>query len=476
MARDGKVSHAAPHGPPVEPSDRDDLTRALAERVAEIGSERLPQDVAERARMVLLDTLGAILAGAVYSRPTQVARDCIVDLHAGTSATVIGHGIRASSVGAALCNGIAAHALELDDSHRYATGYHPGATVVPAALAIAEQEDRSIDTLVAAIAAGYEAGGRIGRVVNPSHRYRGFHSTGTVGVFGAAVAAGSILGFDAHRMQMALGVAGSMAGGTFAFLDGLHPTKHLHAGHAAQAGLLAALLVARGYTGPERVIEGEDGFLAAYADEVHPAAMLDGLGSTWELLANYFKPYVACGHSFSAIEAALALRADGLHLGDVVSGRVDTYRAAAVLTDQDPATFQEGQFSLPYLVALSLVRGEVTMDSVRHGLSDAVVQRLTSSIEVREDPDMTAAFPGLRPALVELQLRDGSVRSTRVDLPLGMPERPLSRERLIDKFHSLTFPIIGAGPAAELADAVLNGHGSVRDLTTHRATRGDVFA
>ncbi len=197
--RDGTVNHAVPHGPPVAPPDRDDLTRALAERVAEIGSERLPQDVAERARMVLLDTLGAILAGAVYSRPTQVARDCIVDLHAGTSATVLGHGIRASSVGAALCNGIAAHALELDDSHRYATGYHPGATVVPAALAIAEQEDRSIDALVAAIAAGYEAGGRIGRAVNPSHRYRGFHSTGTVGVFGAAAAARSAL-IPRHRL------------------------------------------------------------------------------------------------------------------------------------------------------------------------------------------------------------------------------------------------------------------------------------
>lgn len=472
----GRVSHATPDGPAAEPLYRDDLTRALAERLADMGSERLPQEVAERARLVLLDTLGAILAGAVYSRPTQVARGCIVDLDGGTKATVLGHGIRVSSVGAALCNGIAAHALELDDSHRYATGYHPGATVVPAALAIAEQEDRSIDALVTAIAVGYEAGGRIGRTVNPSHRYRGFHSTGTVGVFGAAAAAGSILGFDAHRMLMALGVAGSMAGGTFAFLDGLHPTKHLHAGHAAQAGLLAALLVARGYTGPERAIEGEDGFLAAYADEVRPAAMLDGLGRTWELLANYFKPYVACGHSFSAIEAALALRADGLDHDDVVGGRVDSYRAAAVLEDRKPATFQEGQFSLPYLVALSLVRGEVTIDSVRHGLADAEVLRLAGVLEIREDPHMTDAFPALRPALVELQMRDGSARSARVDLPLGMPERPLSRDRVIDKFQSLTRPIIGADHAAELAETVLNGHGSVRDLTIHRATLQDQFA
>lgn len=437
---------------------------------------RLPAVVIERARLVLLDTLGAIFAGAAYSRSAEIARDTVAGLGGEGDSTVLGHGMRVSSPWAGLCNGIAAHALELDDSHRYATGYHPGATVVPAALAMAEQEDRSIPSLLEAIAVGYEAGGRIGRAVNPSHRYRGFHSTGTVGVFGAAAAAGTILGFDARQMLMALGVAGSLAGGTFAFLDGLHPTKHLHAGHAAHAGILAALLVTRGYTGPERVLEGEDGFLRAYADEVRPTALIDGLGDTWELLSNYFKPYAACGHAFSAIEAAMALRAEGLEAHHVAIVQVDSYRAAAVLRDPRPSTFQGGQFSLPYLVALALVVGEVTIQSVRDGLSEPAVRTLAERIQVREDPEMTAAFPGVRPASLTLQMHDGSVRSARVDLPLGMPERPLPPQRVIEKFRSVAVPLLGAAPAAELERRVLQGSGPVRDLTAYRTILREVFA
>ncbi|BDG59176.1 MmgE/PrpD family protein [Caldinitratiruptor microaerophilus] len=440
------------------------ITRDLASYLADVRFETLPEQVRAKACLALLDTLGAAYAGAAYSSSPRMVRDMVRGLGAGGSATVIGFGDQVQVPWAALCNAVSAHALDIDDSHRYATGYHPGATVVPACLAVAESQGSSVRQLLEAMAAGYEAGGRIGRAINPSHRYRGFHSTGTVGVFGAAVGAGKLLGFGPDRMEWVLGVAGAMAGGVFQFLSGLAPTKHLHAGHAAHAGVMAALLVQEGYTGPEEFLEGENGFCKAYSDEYRLDEIVAGLGERWELDVTYFKLHAACGHAFGAIEAALDLRARGLRLGEVERLEVRTYRAGAVLRDRHPTTFQQGEFSIPFLVSLALVRGEVSIESILAGLKDRTVMELAVRTECAEDAEMTASFPRIRPARVTAWLKDGSTAESRVEIPAGMPDRPLRAEDITTKFRNLTGPLIGEEGAHVIETAVMTGEGSIRDL------------
>lgn len=445
-----------------------EVSRRLADELGSITLEAIPSATVERARLVLLDTFGAMLAGSAHSESAAAVRQTILRFADNGTSTIVGHGATVSSPWAALCNGVAAHSLEVDDAHRYATGYHPGATVIPAVLAVAEQEGASILQVLEALIVGYEAGGRIGRAINPSHRYRGFHSTGTVGVFGAAAAAGKVLGFTSHEMLMALGIAGSMAGGVFAFLDGMHPTKLLHAGHAAQAGVLSALLVRDGFTGPAHILEGADGFFSAYSDESRPERVTEDLGSRSEVFATYFKSFAACGHSFSAVEAACELRLAGVRAEDVAELTIDTYRAAAVLAEQHPRSLQQGQFSLPFLAALATCEGEVSVAKMRIGLETQSVMDLAARTSVRESAEMTASFPKLRSTRVTARLRDGSLRTAQVDVPLGMPERPLSREQLLHKFSQLTSPVVGEEASAILKRSILAGTGSVRELTACR--------
>jgi 2-methylcitrate dehydratase PrpD len=452
------------------------LAGALAADLSDIRFADLSQQTQERARLVLLDTVGAMLAGAAYGRSAHIVRDTMRALGESGPATVVGEGLKMSAPSAALCNGISAHALDLDDSHRFAAGYHPGATVIPAVLAVAEQERAGISAVLEGIVVGYEVGGRIGRAINPSHRYRGFHSTGTVGVLGAAAGAARMLRLGPHETAMALAVAASMAGGVFAFLNGLHPTKHLHAGHAAQAGVLAALLARNGFTGPEDVLEGPEGFFRAYSDEVRPEVVTEGLGARTEILSNYFKPYTACGHGFTAIEAALDLRRRGVEASQIVAVEVATYRAASVLHNAEPQTFQEGQFSIPFLVSLCLHHGVVSIDSVRSGLSDTSVLALAGRTRVTEEPSFTDAFPARRPTEVVVRLADGSSLSAVAESAAGMPERPLTSEQVTRKFTDLASPLLASGAVAEIVETVGSDATSVDGLLRHRVTTHEVIA
>ena len=452
------------------------LAGHLARELVAMRGAGLPELTQQRARLALLDTVGAMVVGAAYSGSAAAVRATVLGLgHSGT-ARILGSGTTSSSVLAALANGVASHSLDVDDAHRHVTGYHPGATVLPAVLSLASERNASVDRVVEALVVGYEAGGRIGRAINPSHRYRGFHSTGTVGVFGAAAAAGTVLDLDADQMASALGIAGSMAGGVFAFLDGMHPTKHLHAGHAAMSGVLSALLAQEGLSGPSSILDGPEGFFAAYADEAFPERVLARLGEHDEVHATYFKPYATCGHAFSAIEAAMELRSQGLNIDEVSSVEIESYRAAAVLDGVAPATVQQGQFSLPFLTALGLASGRFGIRDVQGGLADSRLLELASATTVREDREMTEAYPRVRAARVSVVLKDGTERSAYVDTPRGMPERPLERSDVIDKYRQLAEPVLDTAQCDWLQAAVLRGSGPADELLSVELIHRGVIA
>lgn len=433
-------------------------TLALSNFVSTLSFSRIPPAVAKKARICLLDYLGATFVGS-HSKEAVLARQYIQKIGGNPHATVIGmNGNKSSMPLAALVNGITCHAYELDDAHRYATGLHPGATTIPAVLAVGEYLSASKEDLLTAIVAGYEVSGRVGRAINPSHRYRGFHSTGTVASFGAAAGAARILGLDTEKTAWALGIAGSMAGGIFEFLAEGSMNKLLHAGHAACNGVTAALLAQDGFTGPTSVLEGKEGFCRAFADEYNIHLLTESLGSHYEMDDTYFKRHASCGQAFGAIDAVLELRPTLSQKTSTIKRiKVRSFRAAAVLNEKQPDTIRKAKFSIPFVIALVLLKGSAGyFDFTQENLDNPEIIQLARLTEVYEDKEINDAFPAKRTAVVEIELDSGESLSRQVDIPRGMPENPLSQAELLEKFKSLTLDILGTGRQNRTAECVLN--------------------
>src|SRR5919198_5587701 len=242
----------------------------LAAVWADLGWDSLPADVKDRTRELLLDLLGVALGGSPppSSPPAaEVARRLGGD---GGQASVVGAGFATTAVWAALANGTAAHAIELDDVTTESS-LHPGVAVIPTAFAVAEERGLGPAAFLAAVVAGYEGTMRVGNALNPASAYaRGFHPTGVAGVFGAATAAGRLLGLDAEALTRALGIAGTTAAGSLEYLSDGAWTKRLNPGWAAHGGIIAAQLAQAGFTGPSTAFEGRLGLLHAYSDEPRP--------------------------------------------------------------------------------------------------------------------------------------------------------------------------------------------------------------
>ncbi len=430
----------------------------LAEYGCSLRWAALPAAVQRRARLCLLDMLGATLAGSVT--PTAEIGSALAARHGpGTAAQLIGRSQRSAAPFAALANGMVCHALELDDGHRYAIGLHNACTTTPAALAVAEEDGADLEALLVALVFGYEVAGRVGTAVNPAHRRAGFHSTGTVGVFGAAAATALLRGLSVEHIARALGIAGSASAGIFEFLSDGSTSKHFHAGHAAMSGLLATDLAAAGLTGPMSIFEGREGFCQVYGRDADPQTITRDLGVHFELKQVFFKLHAACAHIFSPIDAVLDLRAEaGAEPADLKRAVVRTYHAAAILEEAHPRTPAAAKFSIPYCVAAAWQHGHANQELFGEPfLSDPALQALAGRVDVVEDAALEADFPRTRAASVELSLRDGRHLEKTVELPRGMPERPATDEQLIAKFRGLATPIIGPSAAETLLDLVLSG-------------------
>lgn len=416
-------------------------TNIIADFCSKVNMQEIPLDVIEKAKCCLLDYLAAAIAGSATSTG-KLGLDLAHELNAGgpRQSTLIGHGIKTSCAMAALVNGMSGHAVEIDDATRYATGLHPGTTIIPACLSMSEYLGATGEEFLLAMIIGYEVAGRVGTAINPSHRYKGFHSTGTVGSFGAAAAVAKLLNFDTIHTCYALGISGSQAGGLFEFLKENATVKHLHAGKSAHSGVMAGLLVKYGMTGPTRILEGDEGFCKAYSDKVNLDYIVDGLGNRFEMDDVYFKTYPACGHAFSAIEGALNIfDKHKLNLREIRTIQVVTYKVAAVLDKKKPESIQETKFSIPFLVSLALNKGEVSLRTLSEdNINDPEVQLLASKVEMIDDPLITSNYPKLRTAVVKIKFNDGLEMCEKVDLPRGMPERPLTIEDIKSKFLATT--------------------------------------
>lgn len=412
-------------------------TRELARFAATLEYEALPPVVRDHLQGALLDTLRVASLGerAPWS---AWARALAGELGGRERSTVFFGGGRTDPERATFVNATYAGSLDADDVHVGAM-LHPGCVVIPAALAVGEASGASGADAIAAIAAGYETMIRIALSIQPTHFRRGFQSTATCGVFGAAAAAARLLsrGSDREaRMAGTLGLAASFSGGLTQFYHSGSTVKRIHAAHAAREGVHAALLAAAGFDGPADILEGRDGYARAYADGHDFAQVLDQLGSRWRLLETAVKPHACSARVLAAIEAAATLAArHGLRWEDLREIRVGIPAVIqGRLTSGSPGDLQAAQMSLPFCVALALVRGGWTdagvalgLDDFEEALADERVRGLSRRIVCEPDADAerasTAESVGARVTLV---LDGGRRHELFVAAPSGSASRPLA--------------------------------------------------
>jgi 2-methylcitrate dehydratase PrpD len=387
-------------------SDGRSLTRGLARLIRSLPVEREDRAAAER---FVRDWLGCAVAGwntpagriLAAATPSPASPDDRLFLAAALS-----------------------HITETDDLHRSSVT-HPACVVIPVALALGRELEADGEAVLWAVLAGYEAMIRVGDALGPAH-YRIFHNTATAGVFGAAAAAASLLKLDEDGWVWALGNAGTQGAGLWEFRSDASMSKHLHPGHAALAGVRAARLAAHGFTGPERILEGERGFFRALCPDGDPAAVL-APAPGWRLPETSVKPWPSCRHTHPAIDAALGLREElGDRLSALLAGedavQVDTYAEALGLTDApNPTSTWGAKFSLQFCVAATLLHGSPGLATFEDRLDDPAIRALMRGVRVVEDPALSAAYPGAWSARV----RVGGVERL-CPAPLGDPERPLS--------------------------------------------------
>lgn len=440
------------------------LTRQLARFAVALRDRAVPDDVRRAAERAVLDWLGSAIRGG-ETFPARAISSVARCTMPGDEATVLASGERLSMLGAALANGAASHVLELDDLHQPST-FHPAAPVIPAALAAAERCDASGRAFLRAVVAGYEVGIRVAEAVNPSH-YRFWHPTATCGVFGAAVAAGLVMGLTEQQLVDALGNAGTMAAGLWQFLDDGAMSKPLHAGKAAHDGVLAAHLAEAGLVGAAAILEGPRGFFRATAETVDVSRVTDRLGERFAIVENGFKRHACCGHTHTAIDAALSLR-ERLSIPAIEEVIVETYRVALDITDNPvPDTGRAAKFSLQHAVAVALLDGVAGLEQfTERRLADPAVVALRGRVTVREAPEFTRAYPGRWPARVRVRLTDGTTHEATVAVPRGMPGNDMTDDELREKFLQLVGPVLGPKRAHAVAAAVsrLEDGLTVRDL------------
>jgi 2-methylcitrate dehydratase PrpD len=437
------------------------ITSRLADFVAGIDPSGLPKDLVERTRLLVLDLAGNAVRARHESEstPALLAAAEALGLAKG-EARVFGDPRGYSPAGAALVNGSLAHSLDFDDTHAQAI-VHPGATVIPAALAAAEMAKASGAVTLAAIVAGYEVALRLALALPAGAHYeRGFHPTATCGAFGAAAAAARVFSLDAEKVASAFGIALSQASGSLQFLANGAWTKRFQVGWASMAGLTAAALAREGYKGASEPFEGRHGFLRSYAPDPNPERAVRDLSSEWELMATAVKPYPSCRWGHAAIDAALALKAEhGLDASEIESARIGVSRAGMLLIGEpaakkaDPRNVVDAQFSGPFVVAVALSTGAMEWDSYRL-LEDQRVRALTARIGCESDPEIEAEFPAHMAGKLTVRMHDRSFER-KVIVPKGEPENFLTEDELRAKFSGLANAAIGEAQAADLAETVL---------------------
>src|SRR5262245_56820104 len=429
------------------------LLKEIADYAVKEQTAKLKPEVIHHAKRAVIDWYASLLPGSRVPPATLLEQALAEELDRGKAR--LGSGRRATLRAAALVNGASSHAVEFDDIWRDAV-YHPGAPVIAAALAAAQTQGASGERFLRGVIVGYEVSTRIGDAVMPSH-YKFWQTTGTVGCFGAAAAAATVLGWDREQFMNALGTVGTFAAGLQQAFRSEAMSKPMHAGHAAEAGALAAMGAAKGLTGVHDILEGEVGFGAAMSVKPDWARATRDLGSDYHITRVTFKNHGCCGHTFPSLDAVQVLKErHQLDYRQIRRIRIATYQGGLdVVNNYEPEGDYQAKFSLPYVVAHALIYGPVRLDAYGpEKLGNPAVRELMKKTELTADPELSKAFPGRRAAKVEIELADGRRFSHFQETRKGDPEMPLTDDDLNDKFLELAVPVAGETAARALLGAL----------------------
>jgi 2-methylcitrate dehydratase PrpD len=429
--------------------DGTNLTQVLAHKSAAFEYEDLPRGAHELARQCILDYFGVALAGA-GDELVRLLLDEVIEACGAPQASVIGHQTRLPVLSAALVNGAAGHALDYDDVNMAMPG-HPSVAILPGLLALAELRQSSGREVITAFVAGYETACRIGAALQPGHYNLGFHSTGTVGAFGAAAACARLLGLDAEATAMALGIAGTQAAGLKSQFGTM--CKPFHAGKAAQNGLLAARLAARGFSSRADIIECVQGFALAHGPDFSPEAALATPEAGLHLFANLFKYHAACYLTHAPIECARRLREQHRLTPEAIAGitlRLDA-SCERVCNIPSPVDGLQSKFSLRQTVAMALAG----VNTASLGGYSAENARDPALIGLREriEIDWQESWPQTLSEL-EIELADGNRLTARYDAGIPAADVADQGRRLATKFDALAVPSLGAPRTRELRETI----------------------
>lgn len=418
-----------------------DTTRQVLEFITGLTWRDLPPEVRHQAKRCLLDALGALIAG--METPVGALMTAFAEQHfRGDEATILVTGTRTSPVGAALANGFAANALDIDDGYRLTKG-HPGAGIVPVLLAACEIADScSGEDFLGALVAGYEISIRTGLIRHAT--YQTYHASGSWGAVGGAASAGKLLGLAKDRVQQAMGIAEYHAP-IAPMMKGIATPSMVKdgIGWGAMVALSSTLLAKDGFTGIHPLFR-----------EAPRAEWIDGLGTRYEMLNLYFKPYAACRWAQAPIEGALKLlRQHRLNMDDIISIHVRTFAAAAELSRAHPGDTEEAQYNLAYPVAAALLDGEVgPVQVLPPRIHDSSLLELADRVTVEVCEEHERAFPAKARADVAIQTRDGrTLTSGTVEANWEPPDSLPTDDELERKFLWLVEPVLGARKARDLA-------------------------
>jgi 2-methylcitrate dehydratase PrpD len=429
--------------------DRANLTQVLARKSAALEYEDLPPEAPELARQCILDYFGVALAGA-GDELVRLLLDELTEAGGASQASVIGHRTRLPALSAALVNGAAGHALDYDDVNMAMPG-HPSVAILPALLALAELKLSSGREVITAFVAGYETACRIGAALQPGHYNLGFHSTGTVGAFGAAAACARLLRLDAEATAMALGIAGTQAAGLKSQFGTM--CKPFHAGKAAQNGLLAARLAARGFSSRADIVECVQGFALTHGPDFSPEAALAIPEAGLHLFVNLFKYHAACYLTHAPIECARQLREEHRLTPEAVARitlRLDA-SCERVCNIPAPVDGLQSKFSLRQTVAMALAG----VDTASLGAYSAGNAHDPALIGLREriEIDWQDSWPQTL-AELEIEVADGHRLTARHDAGIPAVDIADQGRRLAAKFGALVEPVLGTPRTSELRETI----------------------
>lgn len=387
-------------------------------------SDEIPQQVIEQAKKCLLDYFGVLIGGRKYVREVHPELfDAFED----------------AAPYRALVNGFCAHALELDDGHRHGM-IHLGASIITAVLDATKEKDVPYSKVLCGIVMGYEVAVRCARAIQPGHKMRGYHVSGTCGTIGSAMGVAFVNGFDKTQLKSTLACAVSSAAGLLEIQEEASEMKPYNVGRAAMDGLVAVQMGRLAMPGPDDVLGGKRGFLTALTDTPHSEYLTNFSNEEYAIAGIYQKVHSACRHCHPAIDATLDMQKE-LKLVPEELDKIDvhTYKLAVGSHDHtDIRGISSAKLSTPFAVALALVKGSAGYaDYNEDNLNDYRIKNLTHKVKVIEDDELTKRSPAVRGARVTIYMKDGREFEAPCMYPKGEPENPLTQEELEEKFRGL---------------------------------------